>query len=175
MAADVTLLALPASDDSWRAIAVARYDILLPGDKAEILNRNGEVDVVTVDHDGLLHGQDGLPAAWPPEPGWTVVDLASGEERERFCSQMYRGIDFLEVGPVSYLGGTEADLPAPTVAVGRYWETPRLVQRAAIAETMVCMNLPDRSRYRTWDKPGRRQVKHWLTKRIGWIAWTEAW
>lgn len=170
MAADLTLLALPATPRHWRWAQLATYRDTFLDD--EILTLEGE-----------------------------VVGFIDGASREAWTHRLYDHVDILGVGPLSLVkattDGDERWLPAPTVAIANYWAAPRTVTRCGIVETMVRMNLPDRSHYRQWrrDRPrgykvgrqyaramrgyrrvARRQdVKRWLAAHAGWIVWAEVW
>lgn len=170
MAADLTLLALPATPENWRCARIATYQELLPRD--EVAARDGE------------------------EVGYLASDA-----RRAWSHNLHKRVDWFEVGPISWIkADTLADqawLPAPTAAVAKYWAIPVLATKASIAETMVLLNLPDRSHYRSWhrDRPrgykvGRRyargvrgdrrvarrqHVKRWLVAHQGWIVWAESW
>lgn len=104
-----------------------------------------------------------------------------GFERVEFDNQFYKDIDYLEIGPVSYikswLFGDDAWLPGPTVAVQDLWNMPRIVTPKLITQTMAAMNLPDDSHYKnfTRKKCSRRKVKNWLNAHLGWIVLAEAW
>lgn len=153
LAADVTLIALPYSSENLRT--------------AEYMTRTRlfDDDEVTRDDNGEIIA-------------WTYTD-----RRAVFHRKVHDMADWHEVGPVSYLKagllGMDCFLPAPTVAVHRYWSTPGVVRPVDITQTMVCMSLANRSHYRGrhWrTRHGRpRQVRRWLTGRIGWIVWAEAW
>lgn len=167
MAADVTLLALPASAANWRAAETAVYNTLLPGDEVCIASGDRH-EVVSCAADGTLTGPAG-PLSWPAGPAWHVTAVCSGDARERFWRELFETAECLELGPA-----VDSDCwPHPTMAAGEYWRMPHIVSRSAITETMVRMNVADRSSYRDWDKPRPRDVKRWLTERLGWIVWTE--
>lgn len=153
MAADVTLIALPSTPENWRRAEYLTYQRSFPDDEA-FYDDDGEIVAYTyTDTRRELHR--------------AVCDIA----------------DFHEVGPVSYLkaglSSTEHYLPGPTVAVHRYWAKPALVRAVDVTQTMVCMNMPNRSYYRgrAWrSRHGRpRQVRRWLMAHLGWIVWAETW
>lgn len=153
MAADVTLVALPCTPENWRRAEYMTHQRLLDDDKV-FRDDNGEI------------------FAW-----------ASTDHRAEFERETRDMADWHEVGPVSYLkaGLLESDyfLPSPTVAVHRYWSKATVVRPVDVTQTMVCMNLPNRSHYR--GKPWRyrhgrpRQVRRWLVEHTGWIVWAETW
>lgn len=150
MAADVTLFALPASEENWRRARLQCWDEQFPDD--EVLR----------DEDGEIWAYGG------------------GETRSAFQNNIFRDADWIEIGPLSWLkaslSGSDEYLPAPTVAVHDYWKSATLVSPARIkCTTTWCMNLPDRSLYRKWRKANRRQVKRWLNAHLGDIVWAETW
>lgn len=155
MAADVTLLALPNTPENWERAEYKTHAKLF-------------------DDDVVFRDDDGEIIAWE----YT-------HHRSEFQREIHDMCDWHEVGPVSYLkaelleGDPNYWLPGPTVAVHRYWLTPGIVRPVDITQTMVCMNLPNRSHYRGkhWRyRHGRpRVVKRWLTEHLGWIVWAEHW
>lgn len=158
MAADVTLLALPNTPENYERALYATHELLFDDDEV-----------------------------WRDEEG-EIVAYTHTDHRSEFSRETHDLIDWHEIGPVSYLkaglwglgvGDPDIWLPGPTVAVHRYWSTPSIVRSVDITQTMVCMNLPNRSHYRGRDWRDRdhrpRQVKRWLTEHLGWIVWGEHW
>jgi hypothetical protein len=167
MAADVTLLALPASAANWRTAETAVYRVLLPGDEAWVFDGRREQTVRCVD-DGQVTGPDG-PVDWPPSYPRQLTAIVSGGAREQFWKTLYDKTEYLEIGPAVPFDYR----PHPTMGAGEFWLMPRVISPVAVTDTMVRMNVSDRSPYRDWQKPRPREVRRWLTERLGWIAWSE--
>lgn len=154
MAADVTLVSLPATEHNWWRARVATYHEELPNDDL-----------------------------WRDEDTGEVIAVTSTEERRAFQDDLHRDPAFrwFEIGPVSYLKAGLLDdedryLPGPTVAVNELWQQAQLVTTVLVTMTMVTMNRPDTSQYRRWCRAARRQhVKRWLSSQLGRICWAEVW
>lgn len=170
MAADVTLIALPADT------TVGPYAAM---EAAEFLTK-----IRLFPDDKLLHLGD--------------LDLVDrGEEFKSLCRSLWSQPplpDHIEIGPWSpmkaELMGSERYLPGPTAAIHSLWERPKYLTPGLASRTVVLMNLPDRSHYRTSSKRGTgtgkykwpslrkarpRQLRRWLDAHIGHVVWAESW
>lgn len=147
MAADVTLVALPNTPGNLRRGRLQTLEDLFPDDEV-----------------------------WRDDDG-TIVMITGTDTRGDHAHSIHSECDWFEIGPVSYvkaaLFGSDIYLPGPTVAVHLLWNAPRVVTPSLVTQTMVAMNVPDRSQYR--HRPRRQHVKRWLNAHTGWIVWAETW
>ena len=139
-----------------------------------------------------------------PYTAWKAAEFLTGtrlflddEEFKSLCRSLWSQPplpDHIAIGPWSpmkaELMGSERYLPGPTAAIHSLWERPKYLTPGLASRTVVLMNLPDRSHYRTSSKRGTgtgkykwpslrkarpRQLRRWLDAHIGHVVWAESW
>jgi hypothetical protein len=161
MAADVTLIAMPATEENLWVMRHRLYLDLFADDEVciEVPHGTGDADTEYL----WLSGADYLLRDDSPE----IAFYSSGAEhtarhafdREFYANRDARGKlrwDSFEVGPWSTLkaslDGSDRWIPGPTHAIFNRFVEGGILTHGKIAATMVAYNLPDHSHYKSWSR-----------------------